>query len=353
MTSPSTVSATLALLRGRAPEDPVDWEEVVAFASAQLVLPALRPPPGAPAEAAEFLANIHSANVARNGEMRRALAELGLSLNRLGITPVLLKGAGILATDEPSDTGWRFLSDLDLQVPANRLDAALTAAQGLGFVPTDTGYNPARDAHYPALIAPGGRFALELHTRLFANPTLPLLDSSLPLRVQPIEIDRAVYGLPQLADRLAHLIAHAQLHHGHYRARRLLLRGCLEVSLLTERQRARELWQDVLAPFATGAQRGAAGAYLAAWTLLMTPNGVRPELQDAERVWASQAVERLSLNRRSRALRAVAAAAGAEILRAAVDPKVLGRHLVTIASPRELAMRLKRHRQKLQQAYWS
>jgi hypothetical protein len=353
MTSPSTVSATLTLLRGQTPSCAVDWEDVVAFASAQLVLPALRPGPCAPAEAEEFLAGIHTANVARNGEMRRALAELGLSLNRLGITPVLLKGAGILATRDPSETGWRFLSDLDLLVPADGLDAALKAVEGLGFVPTDTGYNPARDAHYPALIAPGGRFALELHTRLFANPTLPLLESSLPLRSQPIGIDRAVYGLPQLADRLAHLIGHAQLHHGHYRARRLLLRGYLEVSLLTEGHRARELWRDVLAPFATGRQRRAAGAYLAAWALLMTPDGVRPELQNAERAWASQAVARLSLNRRSRAFRAVAAAAGAEILRTAADPTVLWRHLATLVSPKELVKRLKRHRQRLQQAYWA
>ena len=272
MTSAAVLAATLARLRGEATPVELDWEELVAFASAQLVLPALHPMPGAPADAAAYLEGIQAANAGRNAQMRASLAAVGKALNGLGIEPVLLKGAALLATSNDG-CSWRFLSDLDLLAPADRLEAAAAAARRLGFAARASDYNPARDAHYPALIAPCGRFALELHTRIFAGHLLPALETRLPARATGVIVDGAAFRLPALPDRIAHLIAHAQLHHGHYRNHRLLLRGFLELCVLTGGEITPEHWSEVLEVFATKGQKQAANAYLAAWKLLMRPRG--------------------------------------------------------------------------------
>ena len=352
MTSPAIISATLARLRGEATPADLNWEELVAFASAQLVLPALHPMPGAPIDSAEFLAGIQAANAARNVQMRASLAAIGNLLNGLGIEPILLKGAGLLATSDDA-CPWRFLSDLDLLVPAGQLEAAVTAANSLGFAARDPDYSRARDAHYPALIAPGGKFALELHTRIFADRLLPGLETRLPARASRITVGGAAFRLPALPDRIAHLIAHAQLHHGHYRTHRLLLRGFLEFSVLTGGEIAPELWSEVLDVFTTKSQKRAANAYIAAWRLLMRPPGDSPKSSPAEAAWAARAVARLGLARRARAIRAVAANFGAEILRALRDPAILARHLATLASPKAVAARITRHQKSLKQAFWA
>jgi len=361
MTSQTIIAATLASLRHLAsPGAPtaefgpeIDWEEMVAFASAQLVLPALHPATGAPADAAEFIAGVHAANSARNATLRECLAGIGRALNACGIEPVLLKGAGWLATAGAAPPAWRFLSDLDLLVPQARLAEAVAAACKLGFISQDADYDPARDAHFPALIAPGGQFAVELHTRLFADRTLPLLEARLPSGAQAIVVDGAVYLMPALADRLAHLIAHAQLHHGHFRAKRLLLRGFLEFSMLTGSAPESVAWSDVFVVFASRRQRDAAGAFLAAWRMLMAPVGDGPPSTYAEAAWARSAHDRLGRNSRARAIGAALAATGAGLARALREPDVLARHLATIAKPRALAKRLGRHRERLKQAYWA
>ena len=221
MTQPAAISTTLSLVRhlagsvspcSIAPQ--TDWEQVVAFASAQLVLPALYPAIErvglpVPDDAHTFLLRIHAANAARNLQMGNALLSIGSALNSEGIEPVLLKGAALLASDPSSLVPWRFLSDLDLLVPAWALPKAVAALQDLGYEARDGDYVPERDAHYPALIAPGGAFAVELHTRMFAERAMPALEAQLPAHAQAIVRDGVRLRLPTAAHRIAHLIAHA------------------------------------------------------------------------------------------------------------------------------------------------
>ena len=368
MTSRATIAATVTLLRRlalpNAPDfpgtdfpQPLDWDEMVAFASAQLVLPGLHPAlsaagPIVPQDAAQFLSGVHASNAARNTAMRASLIRIGTALNSYGIVPVVLKGAGLLALNEGPATAWRFLSDLDLLVPGDRLADAVEAVRELGFAAQDLGYDAVRDAHYPALTAPGGRFALELHTRVFADRALPLLETRLPADSMLVNVGGARMRVPALPDRLAHLIAHAQIHHAHYGAGRLLLRGFLEMSMLTACDTGPDLWCAVLEPFEHGGQQRAAMGFLAAWRQLMAPQVILPALSQADDAWAQRAVLSLCQSNRTRAIRSLLASSGVHLARALRDPAVLSRHLATLANPKALATRLARHRERLRQAYW-
>jgi hypothetical protein len=76
-------------------------------------------------------------------------------------------------------------------------------------------------------------------------------------------------------------------------------------------------------------------------------------LRQAEAAWAGRAVARLGQPPRARAIRAVAANFGAEILRSLRDPAILARHLATLASPKAVSARISRHRKSLKQAFWA
>ena len=369
MTSARIVAATVALLRGLIrPEASaiqgsdfgagLDWEQMVAFASAQLVLPALYPailqtgivPPE---DAVDFLQQITAANATRNVEMYNALLHIGARLNGCGLQPVLLKGAGVLASDPLSASPWRFLSDIDLLVPSPALPNAVAALRDLGFTPRDIDYDPARDAHYPALIAPGRRFAVELHTRLFADSSLPGLEARLPQQALAVLRDGVVFRVPARADRIAHLIAHAQLHHGHFWARRLLLRGFLELSVIASGPQPEGLWETVLQVFASQEQRRAATSFLAAWPLLMGNSALPPAASGDDSAWAADAVVRLGSGTRLRTVSALLAMGRRELARALSDGTVLRRHLRTLFSPSAARTRIARHRDRLRQTYWA
>lgn len=370
MSRRQSLGLVLSLLRASVERDPqscsphpdaavADWEAVVALASAHLVLPALSPvasAAGAPRDAAEFLAAIHRANGERNADLLRALLQLTHSLNSRGIEPVVLKGGCFLVAEhgrgEPP-APWRFLSDLDLLIGERELPGAVEVARDLGYRSPRSGYDRERDAHYPGLESPCGRFALELHTRLFARSELPAFDRRLSARAAAISNDGARLHLPTPADRIAHLIAHAQLHHRHFALRRLQLRGFLELSHLLGRAAARGLWGEALAPFAEAGQRRAATAYIAAWRRIMDARADEVFLSRDDHRWAAAAVRQLAWPARLRILTESLRATRDEAARALGDSDVLQRHLRVLVSPRQLAERLLRHRERLRQAHWA
>ena len=168
-------------LRGREPSDrlhamvrsrEVDWERVVGHASNQYVLPAFAAALqdleliGALDEGVgAFLEAVHAANAERNREIGDELVTAVGILNRVGVEPVLLKGAIWLVDELYPDHGWRMLRDIDLLVPQPTWAAAILALQ-------DNGYAFARDKvhHEAALRRPGGLVRVEVHRELFSTP---------------------------------------------------------------------------------------------------------------------------------------------------------------------------------------
>jgi hypothetical protein len=218
------------------------WREAVRLAADHLVAPALGaavadlavPVPG---DAGPFLALLARRNRERNAALREALLGTAAELNRLGIEPVLLKGALRLVDDLYPDPGWRFLSDLDLLVPAERAGEAWAHLRGRGFAPTplEEPWAPVLP-HLAPLVHPRARVRVEVHRATLMAPfdaVLPaaeVVGGAAEIRVEGVRMRR-----PRADHQLVHLVAHAQLHHGLRHGARAVLRDLIEAALLLRR----------------------------------------------------------------------------------------------------------------------
>lgn len=298
----AAVETVLALMRAslggmqadlRPAADP-PWEEVMAVASAGLVLPALAAGARgleALGEAGPFLAAMEASNAARNGRLVQRLREAASALQERGIAAVGLKGA-VFALEEPDCAPWRFLGDLDLLIPADRMDDAVQALQGLSYSADGVPDLGGELHHHPPLAHADGETIVELHTRLFPRDGNGLLppDQLLAL-ARPAEAAPEV-SVPPAADRMVHLIAHAQLANGRFRRRTVSLRDALDFAVLMRRGDI-DLHQVGERFEAHGHGPAAAGFLLAMNRLLADPFPL-PGWTASGTVWADAAIGSLS-----------------------------------------------------------
>ena len=214
------------------------WEDVVARARGELVLPAF----GAAARDLGLLGSLepkvraslaiaHAASLERNGRIREQLAAFVGVLNHAGIEPVLLKGGIRLLDGLYPDSGWRSMRDLDVLVPEAAFGDALKA---LG----DAGYRllrPLEPKHKEALVQrDGDAVPFEIHRELFATGRRQRLlrGSDVLSGSRTATIEDARIRLPSTVHQLVHLIGHSQIGHSGYAYGRIMLRDRLEAALL-------------------------------------------------------------------------------------------------------------------------
>lgn len=294
----------------------VDWHAFVAFATSHFVLQALAGPlrslaanAPVPTELVQFADDFSVANRTRNHGLAEALTDIAEALAQEGIRPVALKGAAYLLQANrqlirPSTTAtfdpvaWRFMRDLDLLIDASELATGVAALERLGFRAVADSYDAATEAHYPPLLSPCGTFSVELHTRLFG-----LGDFGIDLRRLVAAAqwpDRRAPGLgiaigiPAMPDRIAHLLAHAQLHNRNFDARRLVLKDVLDLAMLPRDAVATFEANQLTSVFVEPRQARAARALLSAWRRAV---GVAsPETVDDLKAehWAATSLKRLT-----------------------------------------------------------
>jgi hypothetical protein len=185
-----------------------------------------------------YLDFIHAENTRRNRALRAQLGEAAACLNRIGIEPLLLKGAIRLVDGLYPDPGWRFMRDLDLLVPRDRIEQAVACLASLGYrFPRNVTETPPDYKHLPPLCRDGAGAVLEIHTGL-----LDLRDvcpaEHVVARSRPVDLDGVRARVPDPADQIAHLICHdrfdAQLRHSGM----FLLRNVFEAALLCHKERS-------------------------------------------------------------------------------------------------------------------
>lgn len=223
------------------------WDRLLAVASEQYVLPvfaaslvSLDLATQAPGRIGEFAAAIRAANIERNEELHGQLLEVVRLLDRIGVRPVLLKGAIRLVDDLYPDIGWRTLRDLDLLIPASALTDSVAALDAYGYSSNADGEWATTNYshhHYPRLFHPSRLAPIELHTELFAHARdQQILSASAVLKAAiQIPIGNAVLGIPTLEHQLTHLIGHCQISNRGYACGRIALRDALEAKLLLGR----------------------------------------------------------------------------------------------------------------------
>ena len=227
-------------LLGGAPFDPPAdgrWELLIEASSHHYVTPALawclRDRADVPSDVREYLGAALTLNDERNKRLTEALVRIVAVLNAIGIEPILLKGAARLVDGVYPAPKLRFLGDLDLLIPEERLLDASTALKGAGFdieLPVEFGHD---HHHLPMLRHRDTGAGVELHTKLAFAP----YDSLVPTdwfreraTLAPLPGLRAY--LPEATRAAAHVIVHDQLLHENYRLDRCELRQLLELAML-------------------------------------------------------------------------------------------------------------------------
>ncbi|MGK9168508.1 nucleotidyltransferase family protein [Inquilinus limosus] len=208
-----TPPETLILALRETPPVDADWFSVIEVASQCWMTPALFVAldgcgglSALPADARDYLAFIHDRNRQRNLLLRGQLVEAVAALNRSGIQPILLKGAGIIFSASERTLGARMMSDLDLLVQEAEKPVADTVLAGLG-------YRTAEGEH--GVWRPQDAGMLELHS---AGTVSGLYGSSLmdAAHFSAVLRDAAQARLPSPTLRALNLIVHDLIKDGDY-----------------------------------------------------------------------------------------------------------------------------------------
>ena len=155
------------------------WGRTLQIADWHRLSPALfchlHPRKDAPAAVQSALERVYLANAARNMFMTSTLRRIVDALRATDTPTMLLKGAALVETVYP-DPAQREMLDLDILVPASRLDMASAALAPLGYRPQPAAGEgpgatmavrlPLDQHHGPALIGNEQLLAVELHRHI-------------------------------------------------------------------------------------------------------------------------------------------------------------------------------------------
>jgi hypothetical protein len=236
--------------------DESNWPELIRMAGDGLVTPALA---GTlkrlelfvrlPNDAQTYLSGIRALNIERNAILREELHRITGWLNEIGIQPVLLKGAINLVTEQYPGSGDRVIGDLDLLIPASRLDEACRTIQRDEYaVPEQYDDDFLRRHHHaPHVLHSSRPVSVELHRDLCREslrgllPTDRCLAHSTAMEWQGLHL-----RLPAPTDRVMHTFVHTQLQDRCYTHRYLALRSLLEFAWQAQALRDAIDWQEIV-----------------------------------------------------------------------------------------------------------
>jgi hypothetical protein len=259
--SPWTGEEELARLQHDAATGQIDWEAVALCANrnslaADLYWAVERQGLAVemPATFHDYLKEIYQFNLTRNTLQTRQLLDIIGLLNRAAVTPIVLKGGAALLTKLYPDPGLRFMVDLDLLVPEERMEPSVAALMAAGYeVPEQYAKalaNYRNTNHYPPLYREGESSAVELHHRLFEHEVDFLDTSALWLRSCACS-DSLPEGLSASrlspTDELLYCFAHSELHHGFHDRELIDVRHLYEFSYLCRRYRQEIDWHSIAA----------------------------------------------------------------------------------------------------------
>ncbi|SMF79514.1 Uncharacterised nucleotidyltransferase [Tistlia consotensis] len=218
----------------------VDWLGVSALANDHYLGPALHAALAQagrlgelPDDLRAYLALLHDCNGARNRRLRGQAETLVRAFDEAGVTPLLLKGGVALFAGDYPDAAARMIRDLDVMVPARRLNDALAALQALGYRAVSR--YPQGHHAYGDFAQPGQPAAVDLH--------IEPIDAAYLLPASALWRDAGALGLPEGAclvpsptHRLLHNLLHAQIHHrGNYYRGVIELRQLYDFTVLARR----------------------------------------------------------------------------------------------------------------------
>jgi hypothetical protein len=253
---------------GPRPSD--DWERKIKEASSQGLLPALRErvaSAGAiPHEIVKLLETAESLNGERNQAILDAAVHAASLLNQVGIQPVALKGLAYLVTKTYPNPATRYLQDIDLLLPFDKIAPAVTHLLQNGYYQDDSTFLNFRH-HHPAIRREGSPI-FELHHQVILGklnrllPASQILTNATPLTVEskigleacrlasksgPLEV--ATFLIPSPTGLVNHLILHSQLAHPYHDRIFPPLRALIDLAHLQTRYPTQIDWHALAATY--------------------------------------------------------------------------------------------------------
>jgi hypothetical protein len=220
-----------------------------------------------PAELLDYFHQIHDANAARNRGILAHVRELAAILNRIGVEPVLLKGACHLASGLYPDPAARFMSDIDILVDNDRALECWRVLVSSGYRSDSACANDRVECiplnELPELARKGRTGVVELHRGEEWRHMLSA--ATLYEDAQPIAVGGAIARIPNPASRLIFTLGHAYVHHEVGRRAGMPLRDLYDAALLLRRHAVEISWPRVIESFEHG---GEIEALRAGWMML-------------------------------------------------------------------------------------
>lgn len=237
--NPATDLVSLAQLAGR--------HRVTPMLAACIADPEIGPL--LPEDFRVYLEFMHAENSSRNETLRLQLAEAAACLNEVGIQPVLLKGAIRLVDGLYPDPGWRFMRDLDLLIPRDRLPDAVARLSLLGYgFQENVAEWSTQHKHLPPLRRDGDAAVIEIHSEPLSSRHGLCTAEGVQARSTLVDLDGTQVRIPDIVDQVAQLIGHDHFDGYLSRSRMFLLRSVFETALLCRNQ---DHTRQLLARFAS------------------------------------------------------------------------------------------------------
>lgn len=158
-----------------------------------------------PADVRDYLAALAERNALRNRRLKAQAAEAITALNRAGIVPVLLKGAGLLFERAAPHAASRMVTDLDILVPRAEGARAVATLAGLGYRRIESRAPAPHTLGDFMRTSDAG--AIDLHVDLLTQPHLLPVADVLGRATYHIRGDLTFRRLAP-ADQVLHLLLH-------------------------------------------------------------------------------------------------------------------------------------------------
>ncbi|MCZ7599554.1 MAG: nucleotidyltransferase family protein [Gammaproteobacteria bacterium] len=255
----------------------IDWSHLVQLSSQHLVTPELaraideQRSLRVPASVTDYLKSIRRLNAKRNASAIDESLSIVREMNREGIRPLLLKGAGNLLTGVYPELASRVMTDIDMIVAPEEHPAARRVLELHGYVQSVGPYREEVDHHHgPPRVHASRRFRVELHRLALTRRCCALVPCEEAMATAwPVERDGIAFRVMSPTLRMIHLVAHCQLQNGHHAARVVELRNLVDAQYYVARFQEQLDWAKVAQRFeAAGAGAALDGFRLLARSLL-------------------------------------------------------------------------------------